>query len=60
MGKKKCIKDFIPRDARLIIPSSFEDCLTYGEQVRFLYKKIKELETRVAELEAIIDENTGS
>lgn len=36
--------------SRLIIPKSFEQCLTYAEQIYYLYKKIEELEKRIDEL----------
>lgn len=42
----------IPEGARLIIPRTFEDCLSYGEQVRFLYEKLSECMTEIEELKA--------
>ena len=36
---------------RLIIPSTFEDCLTYGQRQEFMWKKILELEERIIKLE---------
>lgn len=42
----------IPEGARLIIPSTFADCLSYGEQVRFLYEKLSECMTEIEELKA--------
>lgn len=38
-------------NARLVIPTSFEQCLSYEEQIRFLAEKVAELENRVAALE---------
>lgn len=36
--------------ARLVIPSTFDDCLTYGQRQEFMWKKIKELEDKIDEL----------
>ena len=36
---------------QLFLPESFGDCLSYERQIRWLYKKVSELEQRVAELE---------
>ena len=36
---------------RLIIPSTFEDCLTYGQRQEFMWKKILELEERIVKIE---------
>lgn len=36
-----------PLQARLIQPKSFEDCLTYGEQIYCLYKMILELDEKI-------------
>lgn len=38
-------------NARLVIPTSFEQCLSYEEQIRFLAEKVTELEARVEALE---------
>lgn len=59
------MRNFLDR-ARLIIPTSFEECLTYGQRQEFMWRKIQELEERVEALEAIVnpqntenvDENT--
>lgn len=53
----RCRSKGIPVNARLVIPSSFQDCLSYGEQIRWLYEHIKDLEERVEALESEIDEN---
>ena len=53
----RCRTKGIPANARLVIPSSFQDCLSYGEQIRWLYEHIKDLEERVEALESEIDEN---
>jgi|GEM_PF-4279901 len=45
------MKDKKVWNPQLVIPSSFQNCLTYEKQVLWLYKKIVELEERVAELE---------
>lgn len=37
-------------NARLVIPQSFDDCLTYGQRQEFMWKKIKELEDKIDEL----------
>ena len=45
---------------RLIIPTSFEECLTYGQRQEYMWKVIQELEERVKALEEKIpntDEN---
>lgn len=44
---KRCF----PFGARLVVPSTFEECLSYEQQVLYLAKKIDELEERVEELE---------
>lgn len=36
-----------PWNARLVIPETFEDCLTYGQRQEFMWRKIKELEGRL-------------
>lgn len=37
---------------RLIIPTSFEECLTYGQRQLYMWKVIEELQAKVDELEA--------
>lgn len=37
--------------ANLVIPDSFGQCLSYSQRQAWLYKKITELEARVAALE---------
>lgn len=39
-----------PLQPRLIQPKSFEDCLTYGEQIYCLYKMILELDEKIDRL----------
>lgn len=47
-------------DARLIIPESFEDCLTYGQRQEYMWKKIKELENKVKDLEKSDEDLTNN
>ena len=35
----------------LVVPSTFEKCLTYGQQQLYMWKYIQQLEERVAALE---------
>lgn len=35
----------------LVVPSSFEECLTYGERQLYMWRYIQELEKRIEELE---------
>lgn len=54
-------KDFysIPcMPARLVIPTSFEECLTYGQRQLYMWEVIKQLQDRVTELEEKVDELT--
>ena len=44
------------RSMRLVIPESFEDCLSYGQRQYFLYKMIEELQDRVEVLEQKVEE----
>ena len=39
--------------SRLILPTSFSQCLTYGEQVLFLQREIEDLQERVTALENV-------
>lgn len=48
----------VPCNARLVIPTSFEACLSYEQQVNFLARKIAELEARVTALEAEVEPNS--
>lgn len=41
----------LPFGARLVVPSTFEECLSYEQQLLFLAKKVDELEDRVEALE---------
>ena len=47
----------IPVKPQLVIPTSFETCLSYEQQVNFLGKKIHELEERIEALEAEVETN---
>lgn len=38
-------------DRRLIIPTTFDDCLTYGQKQQFMWEQIVKLEERVRKLE---------
>lgn len=44
--------------ARLVIPSTFNDCLTYGQRQEFMWNKIKELEERLDELSPTQDDDS--
>lgn len=48
MDGKYTIPKFPPQ---LIIPTSFQECLTYGQRQLYMWKVIEELEQRIAELE---------
>lgn len=48
MDGKYTIPKFPPR---LIIPTSFEECLTYGQRQNYMWKVIEQLEERIEELE---------
>ena len=37
---------------QLIIPTTFEDCLTYGQKQDFMWKKICEMQDTIEELDA--------
>lgn len=41
------------RRARLIIPTTFDECLTYGQRQDFMEKQIIELQERVTALENV-------
>lgn len=43
---------------QLIIPTSFQECLTYGQILQLCATKIQDLEERVAALEAQVDPNS--
>lgn len=55
MDGKYTIPKFPPR---LIIPTSFDDCLTYGQRQYYMWKVIEELDNRVKELEEKVEELT--
>lgn len=42
-----------PWNARLIIPTTFDECLTYGQRQEFMWRKIEELENRLDELDEL-------
>jgi hypothetical protein len=44
-----------PFNCRLVIPKTFDDCLSYGQQVAFLAEKVIDLEERVKALEEKVD-----
>ena len=44
----------------LVVPTSFEQCLSYGQQQLYMWKYIEQLEQRIAELEAKVDEQDNS
>lgn len=44
-----------PFRGQLIIPQTFEDCLTYGQKQDFMWKKIQELQETVEDLEARVE-----
>lgn len=44
--------------ARLVIPESFAECLTYGQRQLYMWQVIEELQERVAELEEEIENLT--
>lgn len=56
MNGKYTIPKFPPR---LIIPTSFNECLTYGQRQNYMWKVIEELDDRITELEDQIDELTN-
>ena len=43
---------------RLVIPQSFQDCLSYGQRQLYMWKVIQELQDRVTELEEKVEELT--
>lgn len=43
---------------RLVIPQSFQDCLSYGQRQLYMWKVIQELQDRVTELEEQVEELT--
>lgn len=48
MDGKYTIPKFPPQ---LIIPTSFQECLTYGQRQLYMWKVIEELEERIEALE---------
>jgi hypothetical protein len=48
-----------PFNPRLVVPSTFGECLTYEEQMLFLAKKIAELTDAVNALEARVETLEG-
>lgn len=55
MSNNYNIPEFPPR---LVIPQSFEECLTYGQRQLYMWKVIQELQDRVTELEEKVEELT--
>ena len=43
---------------QLIIPTTFEECLTYGQRQDFMWKKIQELEEKIENLENKDNQNS--
>ena len=43
---------------RLIIPTSFSECLTYGQRQWYMWKVIEQLQDRIEELEEQIENLT--
>lgn len=56
MDGKYTIPKFPPQ---LIIPTTFEECLTYGQRQNYMWKVIEELDQRVTDLENQINELTN-
>ena len=56
MGNKNYSSPKIP--PRLVIPQSFQDCLSYGQRELYMWKVIQELQDRVTELEEQVEELT--
>ncbi len=50
----------IPNFPPVVIPEVFRECMSYGQRQMFMWKKIKELDERVTELESRINELTES
>lgn len=55
MRNNNRIPNFPPR---LVIPTSFQDCLSYGQRQLYMWKVIQELQDRVTELEEQVEELT--
>ena len=53
-------KDYtIPKfPPRLVIPTSFEECLTYGQRQLYMWKVIEQLDERVTALEEQLENLT--
>lgn len=50
----------LPKIPPLVVPEVFRECMSYGQRQSFMWKKIKELDERVTELEGRINELTES
>lgn len=46
--------------ARLVIPETFEDCLSYGQRQYWLYQQIVALDARVTALEEALNINQNT
>ncbi|MBO7733321.1 MAG: hypothetical protein J6S67_12225 [Methanobrevibacter sp.] len=44
---------------RLIIPTSFEECLTYGQRQYYMWKVIEQMQDKIDELEERIEALEG-
>ena len=55
MDGKYVIPKFPPQ---LVIPTSFSECLTYGQRQNYMWKVIEQLEERVQTLEQEIENLT--
>ena len=49
-------KDIIGQP-QLFMPESFDDCMTYYEQLNYLFNKITKLEERVTQLEGVNEDD---
>lgn len=56
-NEKYTIPPFPPR---LIIPTSFEECLTYGQRQYYMWKVIEQLQNRIDDLEERVEALEGA
>ena len=57
MDGKYTIPKFPPQ---LVIPTSFQECLTYGQRQNYMWKVIEQQEERITALEERINELTNA